>query len=44
MRRGTPAALEPYLERMSLHAPRTRQEWLLQRLLVQELDCVQASV
>jgi len=42
--RGTPAALEPYLERMSLHAPRTRQEWLWQRLLVQELDCVQASV
>ena len=42
--RGTPAALEPYLKRMSLHAPRTRQEWLWQRLLVQELDCVQASV
>jgi acyl-CoA hydrolase len=35
--RGTPAALRPYLERMSLNAPQTRQEWLWQRLLVQEL-------
>jgi acyl-CoA hydrolase len=35
--RGTPAAIRPYLERMSLNAPKTRQEWLWQRLLVQEL-------
>jgi acyl-CoA hydrolase len=34
---GVPAAIRPYLERMSLDAPRTRQEWLWQRLLVQEL-------
>jgi acyl-CoA hydrolase len=32
-----PAAFRPYLERMSLDAPRTRQEWLWQRLLAQEL-------
>ncbi|HEY2679284.1 MAG TPA: acetyl-CoA hydrolase/transferase C-terminal domain-containing protein [Steroidobacteraceae bacterium] len=32
-----PAALRPYLERMSLETPKTRQEWLWQRLLVQEL-------
>ncbi len=35
--RGTPSAIRPYLERMSLNAPKTRQEWLWQRLLVQEL-------
>jgi hypothetical protein len=35
--RGIPAAARPYLERMSLSRPRTRQEWLWQRLLVQEL-------
>ena len=34
---GTPAAFRPYLERMSLTAPQTRQQWLWQRLLVQEL-------
>jgi len=34
---GTPALLRPYLKRMALNAPRTRQEWLWQRLLVQEL-------
>jgi acyl-CoA hydrolase len=35
--RDTPANLRPYLERMSLWKPRTRQEWLWQRLLVREL-------
>jgi acyl-CoA hydrolase len=35
--RGIPSATKPYLERMSLSAPQTRQEWLWQRLLVQEL-------
>jgi acyl-CoA hydrolase len=35
--RGTPSAVRPYLERMSLNAPKTRREWLWQRLLVQEL-------
>jgi len=35
--RGIPPAIRPYLERMSLSAPQTRQEWLWQRLLVQEL-------
>ncbi|MGO9932016.1 MAG: acetyl-CoA hydrolase/transferase C-terminal domain-containing protein [Steroidobacteraceae bacterium] len=35
--RGTPAHLKPYLERMSLNAPQSREEWLWQRLLVQEL-------
>ena len=35
--RSTPAAVKPYLQRMSLNAPKTRQEWLWQRLLVQEL-------
>jgi acyl-CoA hydrolase len=34
---GTPEKLAPYLERMSLKNPRTRQEWLWQRLLVREL-------
>jgi acyl-CoA hydrolase len=32
-----PARFKPYLRRMSLDAPQTRQEWLWQRLLVQEL-------
>jgi acyl-CoA hydrolase len=35
--RGTPAALRPYLERMALNSPRSRQEWLWQRLLLREL-------
>jgi acyl-CoA hydrolase len=35
---GTPSAVRPYLERMSLNAPKTRQEWLWQRLLVRELS------
>lgn len=35
--RGIPPTIKPYLERMSLSAPQTRQEWLWQRLLVQEL-------
>jgi hypothetical protein len=34
---GTPAQLRPYLKRMALDAPQTRQQWLWQRLLVQEL-------
>jgi acyl-CoA hydrolase len=36
--RSTPSAVRPYLERMSLSAPKTRQEWLWQRLLVRELN------
>jgi hypothetical protein len=35
--RGIPPNIRPYLERMSLSTPQTRQEWLWQRLLVQEL-------
>jgi hypothetical protein len=35
--RGIPHAARPYLERMALLAPKSRQEWLWQRLLVQEL-------
>jgi acyl-CoA hydrolase len=35
--RGTPDNLGPYLKRMALVNPRTRQEWLWQRLLVREL-------
>jgi acyl-CoA hydrolase len=35
--RGIPDAVRPYLERMSLSLPQTRQEWLWQRLLVEEL-------
>jgi acyl-CoA hydrolase len=35
--RDTPTNLRPYLERMSLGRPQTRQEWLWQRLLVREL-------
>jgi Acetyl-CoA hydrolase/transferase C-terminal domain len=38
--RGTPTALKPYLERMQLDAPRTREEWLWQRLLVRELTAL----
>jgi acyl-CoA hydrolase len=38
--RGIPSALKPYLDRMSLGAPRTRQEWLWQRLLVEELRAI----
>jgi acyl-CoA hydrolase len=38
--RGTPAAFRPYLERMRLEAPRTREEWLWQRLLVHQLKSV----
>ncbi|HEY2782148.1 MAG TPA: acetyl-CoA hydrolase/transferase C-terminal domain-containing protein [Steroidobacteraceae bacterium] len=36
--RGIPAGTRPYLERMSLMAPKSRQEWLWQRLLIQELS------
>ena len=35
---STPSAVRPYLQRMSLSAPKTRQEWLWQRLLVRELS------
>jgi acyl-CoA hydrolase len=38
--RGIPPTIKPYLERMSLSAPQTRQEWLWQRLLVQELRTI----
>jgi acyl-CoA hydrolase len=38
--RGTPATLRPYLERMDLVAPKTREEWLWQRLLVRELTAL----
>src|SRR6202521_4712776 len=38
--RGIPSALKPYLDRMSLGAPQTRQEWLWQRLLVKELRAI----
>jgi len=38
--RGTPSAVRPYLKRMSLSAPQTRQEWLWQRLLVEELRAI----
>jgi acyl-CoA hydrolase len=41
--RGTPAQLRPYLERMSLSTPKTRQEWLWQRLLVRELRDIDIS-
>jgi acyl-CoA hydrolase len=40
MTRGTPAAVKPYLERMALNSPQTRQEWLWQRLLVRELRSI----
>jgi acyl-CoA hydrolase len=39
--RDTPASLRPYLERMGLDSPKTRQEWLWQRLLVRELKSLQ---
>ena len=35
---STPGAVRPYLERMSLNDPKSRQEWLWQRLLVRELS------
>jgi hypothetical protein len=35
-----PAGVKPYLERMSLSSPRSRQEWLWQRLLVRELRAI----
>ncbi|HWY94309.1 MAG TPA: acetyl-CoA hydrolase/transferase C-terminal domain-containing protein [Steroidobacteraceae bacterium] len=38
--RGTPANLRPYLERMSLEKPKSRQEWLWQRLIVRELRAI----
>jgi len=42
--RGIPAGTRQYLERMSLLAPKSRREWLWQRLLVQELrDIAMAS-
>jgi Acetyl-CoA hydrolase/transferase C-terminal domain len=40
---GIPAEVKPYLQRMSLVAPKTRQEWLWQRLLVQELREIDIS-
>jgi acyl-CoA hydrolase len=36
--RGMPAAMRPYVDRMGLLEPRSRQEWLWQRLLLQELQ------
>jgi acyl-CoA hydrolase len=41
--RGTPAAFRPYLERMRLEAPRTREEWLWQRLLVRQFKALAIS-
>jgi hypothetical protein len=41
--RDVPAQVKPYLERMSLSAPKTRQEWLWQRLLTQELRQIDIS-
>jgi acyl-CoA hydrolase len=35
---GTPSAVRPYLQRMALNDPKTRLEWLWQRLLVRELS------
>jgi acyl-CoA hydrolase len=40
---GIPAEVKPYLQRMSLLAPKTRQQWLWQRLLVQELREIDIS-
>jgi acyl-CoA hydrolase len=40
---GIPAEVKPYLQRMSLAAPANRQEWLWQRLLVQELHDIDIS-
>jgi acyl-CoA hydrolase len=36
--RGLPAAMRPYMERMALLSPKSRREWLWQRLLLQELQ------
>jgi acyl-CoA hydrolase len=41
--RGIPAEVKPYLDRMCLTAPKNRQEWLWQRLLVQELRTIDIS-
>ena len=41
--RGIPPEVKPYLERMSLLAPKSRQEWLWQRLLVRELRGIDIS-
>ena len=41
--RGIPAEVKPYLERMSLSAPKNKQEWLWQRLLTQELRDIDIS-
>jgi hypothetical protein len=41
--RGIPTEVKPYLERMSLSAPKTRQEWLWQRLLARELREIDIS-
>jgi acyl-CoA hydrolase len=41
--RGIPAEVKPYLQRMSLAAPKSRQEWLWQRLLVRELREIDIS-
>jgi hypothetical protein len=38
--RGVPSALRPYLDRMSLGAPRTRREWLWRPLLAEELRAI----
>jgi acyl-CoA hydrolase len=38
--RGIPSGVRPFLERMSLNQPQTRQEWLWQRLLIQELRAI----
>src|SRR3984885_1143256 len=40
---GIPAEAKPYLQRMSLAAPKNRQEWLWQRLLAQELREIDIS-
>jgi acyl-CoA hydrolase len=42
-KRGIPAQVKPYLQRMSLAAPKSRQEWLWQRLLTQELREIDIS-
>jgi acyl-CoA hydrolase len=41
--RGIPAEVKPYLERMSLAAPKSRQEWLWQRLIAKELCAIDIS-
>jgi acyl-CoA hydrolase len=40
LRRGLPAHLHPYVQRMQLDRPRTAGEWLLQRVLVDALLAV----